>query len=558
LYFNPQSPAYRNDQGSIKNKSFQLVIILLLLATALGIRFYHIKRPLLDFAPVRQYQSAHIARGLFYERNDSISESKKEMAKLNTERMGYVLEPRIIENAAVFGYRIIGAEHLWIPRVLSAVFWVIGGFFLYLIDQKIASPNAAFFSIVFYLFNPYSIPASRSFQPDPLMTMMIIISIYTIMRYNDRPSGSRLLIAAAVSAAAIFIKPYSVFIIFCTYILFSIYRKGIWRSLLNLNFLIFAVISMMPVILYYVPGLFSDVGYLREHAQNSFVPHIIWHSYFWKDWYRIIGEVVGYIPFLVALVGLFVARGGIPRISLTAFWISYFIFGIAATHHIHTHTYYHMQFIPVVSLSLGPAIDELVKRLSHREFKVSVLTIFVVISLAIISSIGTSNEKWKDIGLKNKLKTLRTIIGLNPEFKKFLASDFEKEVTLAREIGEIVHHSTKTIFLTSDFGRSLAYHGELSGLPWPTGNSLLERKERGLRIPPKEELFNPRYFTIRTHDKYIQYSPDFFIIMDFKEYDEQKDLKEFLNTNFPVISKNDDYIIFDLRSMNRPDNTKIN
>ena len=73
---------------------------------------------------------------------------------------------------------------------------------------------------------------------------------------------------------------------------------------------------------------------------------------------------------------------------------------------------------------------------------------------------------------KNNLKIFTSFAGINPQFKKF-AYDFEREVDMAGEIGELVEHSTNTVFLTPHFGRMIAYVGELSGLPWPTSFSLM-------------------------------------------------------------------------------------
>ncbi len=86
-------------------------------------------------------------------------------------------------------------------------------------------------------------------------------------------------------------------------------------------------------------------------------------------------------------------------------------------------------------------------------------------------------------------------------------------------------------------------------MPWPIQSSLRNRKERGLKPLKKDELFNPEYLTIRTHGKYIKYTPDFFIVTEFNEFEAQRDLKIFLNTTFPVIAQSEDYIIFDLRKM---------
>jgi hypothetical protein len=152
---------------------------------------------------------------------------------------------------------------------------------------------------------------------------------------------------------------------------------------------------------------------------------------------------------------------------------------------------------------------------------------------------------------KSELKTIATFIGINPEFGKFLSDDFDENVRIAKEIGERVGHSSNTIFLTPDFGRVLAYYGELSGLPWPTSDSLNIRRLRGTKVPNIKEDFTPENITILYHGKFIKYSPDFFIITAFDELDNQTDLKNFLKSNFPVFAESDDYLIFDLKKMHK-------
>lgn len=539
-----------NNTGRYLNR--KCIIVILIFIAAFGIRLLHIDRPPLDYNLVRQYQDAHIARNYYFENNETIPEWRKEIARLNSERMGYVLEPRIMENLAVIGYKLTGGEHLWIARTFSSLFWVAGGIFLYLIARKLFSYQASLLTIAYYLFLPFGISSSRSFQPDPLMVMMIMISLFYVVKYHDKPTGGNLITASVLTAIAIFVKPYSLFMIFCSYLALSISRSGIIKSILNKNFLIFATISSLPVVLYYAWGLLSDVGYLREHAQNSFVPHIMVRPYFWKNWYTIIGNVIGFIPFLVAVFGFLTVRKGLPRVLLASLWLSYLIFGVAATHHIHTHTYYHMQFIPVVALSLGSAADyarDLIARKGYVRLLIAAGGIFLI---SLISSVSTSQIQCENFfDDKSQLKSLRTILGVNTEFRKFVFEDFKDEVRISQEIGDIVGHSTNIIFLTRDFGRSLAYHGELSGYPWPTSGSLLERKERGLWIPGKNEIYNDHYLLIRTHDKYIKYSPDYFVVTYFKEFEEQTDLSDFLRTNFPIIAQNKEYMIFDLRKMSQ-------
>lgn len=544
MQMNSQEDINRKDYQVLHRQGTYFLLVFIIFITAFSIRLYHIDKPPLDFVPVRQYQQAHIARGYYYANLESVPEWKKQMALLNMERMGFQLEPRILEHLAVLGYRIIGHEALWIPRVLSSIFWIIGGIFLFLIARRITSSGAALFSTIYYLFLPFGISASRSFQPDPMMTMMLLCSIYLILRYNNKPSKSGLMTAAVASALAMLIKPYCLFLIFGAFFYLLVQRRGFMKSLFSSDFLIFTAISFCPTAVYYIHGILSNVGFLQEQAQVSFLPSLLIRPLFWGDWIKMIGHVVGYVPFIFSLIGLFMLRDRVTKALMAGLWSGYIIFGLFFTYHIHTHAYYQLQFIPVAALSLGPVGALALKKLTSG--RNMIITIVIV---AVILGIGLGLNQVPLGDYKNHMRTVGSLIGVNPEFRQFLTDDFAKEVKIAEEIGEIVKHSDNTILLTPYYGRTISYHGWLSGLPWPITFSLEGRKERGLDIPPEGELFNARYFTIRTHGKYIKYRPDFFIITAFNELETQVDLKNFLHSNFPVLAKTKYYLIYDLRKM---------
>lgn len=548
---NPRTLLCQSDECRFNKIRLQSIIVLLLFVAAFGIRLYHIERPPLDFSPIRQYQNAHIARGLYYETNDSISESKKEIARLNMERMGFVLEPRIIENIAVWGYRITGSEHLWIPRVVSSIFWIIGGIYLFLIARMFFTPGAALFSAFFYLFLPYGILASRSFQPDPLMVMMMMFSLYRVLKYDENPTQLNLIIAAAVTAIAVLIKPYCVFIIFGGFYSLAVLRMGFWKASFHRNTIVYGVLISLPTLVYYLLGFLTKGGFLGEHAKGSFLPHLLIYPPFWIGWLTMIGQVVGYIIFFLAVLGLLKLKFGRTKVFLLGLWIGYFIFGLSATYQIHTHNYYTMPFIPIAALSLGPLAAMVIDRRTLLSSMRPGIFIFVFSVIILAVGLGLSKLPLKHIlsDYKSELKTAAVFIGVNPEFTKFLRDDFEDKVRISKEIGEYVEHSSKTVFLTPYFGRVLAYHGEIAGLPWPTSRSLYERRLRGVKVPNIKEDFTSDNILILYQGKFVKYTPDYFIITAFDELEKQPDLKDYLNSNFPVLVQSKDYLIFDLMKM---------
>ncbi len=558
-----QSAATCGPRSLLQKPAARLVAIGLMFIAAFTIRLYHINEPLLDFHPIRQYRSAIVARAFYFDDMKSIPQWRRDIAIKNMKKQR-PLEPQVMERLIAFAYRIAGGERLWIPRLLSSVYWLIGGVFLYLIAKRMLFENAAIFATAFYLFLPFGISMSRSFQPDSMMIMLLLLSILAILRYDEQRSMSRLLTAALVSSVAIFIKPVSLFLIFGGIVSLGVYRQGIWKSVINRHFPVFAFISLLPAVIYIVSAKF-----LMTQSQISFIPALILKPFFWKDWLTMIGHVLGYVAFTAAFIGLVRFPGGPAKALLIGLWAGYFVFGLAFNTRISTHDYYTAIFIPVAALSLGPLGVSALRgtaRLYRQRRRLAAVSGILFLGVVLTAGFYMRNIHWREVGpdMKEKMQAIGAIIGVNPQFIKFLRPDLQRDVRIAKEIGEIVNHSTKTLILARDYGNSLVYLGELSGLPWPTTSFFPTVRRWGKRVLTAKERFNASGRGILTEeDEYFdpsllvkQSELEYFIITYIEDYRKQPDLVEFLAGNFPVLVQTDDYLIFDLR--NRVDPDKLN
>jgi hypothetical protein len=223
----------------------RLLVVAFLFIAALGLRLYHLNEPPLNFHAVRQYHSLLIARGYYIETLQGIPEWKKQIARISKERRG-MWEPHIMEFLVSTAYRVVGGEHFWIPRLLSSLAWLIGGGFVYLTAKRIADIDAALFSTTFYLFLPFAVVASRSFQPDPLMVAALIVSTFAILRYYDKPSALRLVVAAFLSAFGILIKFVALFAVVGAFVFTGSYIQGFRKFATSGRSLLFLVISLLP------------------------------------------------------------------------------------------------------------------------------------------------------------------------------------------------------------------------------------------------------------------------------------------------------------------------
>jgi hypothetical protein len=487
-------------------------ILFFLFVIALAIRIYGIGEYPLDIHPVKQYRSALTARLYYYEGVESIPDWKKEVARKNVQLLGS-LGPTLVENIAAFTHRLAGAERLWIPRFLSSIYWVIGGIFLYLLALKLSSFDGAIISTAFYLFLPTGILLSQSFQPDPLMIMLMIMSLYAVIQQYQHPTTKGLVLAAAIAGAAILVKPVSLFFIFGSFVSLSVYQHGIYRMILRLSFWVFTLLALFPTLLYYGYGIFIS-GALQGQADTSFIPKLLFEPYFWQFWLKHIYRMIGFAALIGGMFGILLFRADWRRVVIIGLWSGYFLYGLVFTYHIHTHNYYQLPFIPVIALSLAPLgalfIDNLLEINSHWSYRPMIVSILV---FAVVLQIGLFVQVRQDM------------------------PDYEREVRIAEEIGEAVDHSTQTLILAPFSGSPLKYHGELAGWPWPTQGDINADKLVG-----KVELSVEARFKMLKSIHEARY----FIVTDFNEFTEQKELREFLMTNYPIILQKNNYMIFDI------------
>lgn len=502
------------DQTFFPHKGLPRALLLgILFAGALGIRLSHIGDPPQDFHPTRQYRSALLTRAIYYNTNSSVTKQDKIIAQATKP---HVLEPPLIEYMTSWLYKIAGTETLLIPRLMSILYWLVAATFLYRLCLHGISPDAAMVSTAFFLFVPYGISASRSFQPDILMIMTFLGAIWVIFRYRQVASRRLFLAAVALSALAIFVKGVCIFPIWLAFLLTNITQKGIRATLKNTSVAVFLFFSLLPTFLYYGYGMFI-ADFLKNQASSSFLPHLLIEGFYWKGWLQLVLKVIGQGALIASLLGLPLVRLRLTKSLLVALWGGYFIFGLVFTYHIHTHDYYHLMLIPITAMSLGVSAETLLRLLA-----------------------GTSRFwRWTAWGV-----LVFAILLYVREARWYLGiPGAESQVQLFEEIGERADHSTRTIFLDSNYGKPLQYHGRLSGYNWPNRGDFQSANLCKKPLQRGKTLLDSLLF---------EKSPEYFIVTDYSELERQQDLKEALG-NYPLLISTDRYRIYDLRKTEEDD-----
>jgi hypothetical protein len=496
-----------------RNRLMQFSILLLLFLTAFGIRLFGITNIPMDYHPVKQYRSALTARAIYYSHLEDINELEKKTALASLKYIG-ILGPPIVDYIAASAYTTLGTEILWIPKLLSTIYWIIGGLFLYLIALEMMNADAAILCTAIYLFLPFGVLSSQSFQPDPLMIMAMIISVYTIIIYHSRPSAKMLFIAGIVSAVAILIKPVSVFIVFGAYLGYHVHCKGLTRNFFfDQNLIIFSLIALLPSTLYYGYGIVNTTT-LDQQAQKSFVPQLFFQFNFWDGWLKRIKIALGFDIFIGSLLSAFLFIPGWQKKLIFGMWSGYFLMCLVFNYTISTHDYYHLPLFPIAALSLGPAAALLLNELRTQTNRWYLeLGVWVLLAIALFLSAGTTIQASRRL----------------PEY--------EKEIRIAEEVGEAVYHSTNTIMLAPYDGKPLMYYGKLAGEYWPYWYDIRDEKLWGVKdMNPIER--------VRSVSKDMDL--EYFIITDLEELENQSDLKDFLDKTYPIWVKKPEYVIYQL------------
>ncbi|HEX9019507.1 MAG TPA: glycosyltransferase family 39 protein [Anaerolineaceae bacterium] len=496
-----------------------------LLLVGFGLRMLKLQNPPLDFHPTRQLRSAIIARGMYYEALPNADPTLREAAMQTWATMERY-EPPVLERLVSLTYRVIGGEHLWVARVYSSLFWVIGGLALYALVRRILSPAAGLFAAAFYLLLPWGVVASRAFQPDPWMVMWVLLAAYALYRWFEGGLRSWLwtVLAGFFCGLAVLIKVYSGYAIAGMALFLTIQYLGEGgRWVKNLGALlrrpqiwVFVMLGALALIYYVGLGdrstsfasfwILSFTGMLRE-------------SKFYVRWLGLIRGIMDVMVFFAALLGAFLypARGRAVALGL---WFGYLMIGVTFPYQIYTHDYYSILLVPVAAFGLAPLAEAVFNRV--RLLGPAWRGIFVTALLLVIAYYGYVARS------------------------EIYAIDKSGEPYPWQQMGKNLPHDGPIIGLIHDYGNRLKYYGWRSvARDWPTQGDLALSAAASEARGSSSSL--PTGSAFETYFKDQTQGMSYFLVTLFADFNAQPALKSMLYDHYSVAQKGDGYILFDLR-----------
>lgn len=488
------------------SKSILISLAVLLLLGAV-LRLLDLNEPPLDFHTSRQLRNSIVARDIYYHSLQDVDPQKQKLAASFANAVGHY-EPPIIESLVAFTYRLIGHESYSVPRIWDTLFWLLAGLALFDLTRRAVSSWAAVVALAYFLVLPFSVQASRSFQPDPLMTASFVMGIYFLYRWSeeitdDKQSWKWAVLASLFLGFAVLVKVVIAFLIGACAIgmvLFAL-RRNFWKSK---QVWAMALVMVVPAFLYYV--VFHS-GRSSEYFINWSLAllKLITSTDFYSKWLAFLGSLFGLTILFASLAGALIAT---PRLRwlLVSLWIGYLAYGLTLPFQMYTHSYYHIQLIPVIALGLAAAVNPLLEKASAQGLAGRVA--FVTLAIAVIGY-----HAW----------VARSVL---------IANDFRNEPKVWEDIAAAIPADANVIGLTQDYGYRLMYFGWRKVGLWPLDTDLAQLKNEN------------RDTAARFGE--ITAGNDYFLVTAFGQFNQQPELKKILS-QYQVAAQGDGYILYDIR-----------
>lgn len=489
-------------------RSWQNWVLALVFLLGAGVRLLDLQDPPLDFHPVRQLRDAIIARGLWLQMDPAAVTPELRQQALQLAAVQGAHEPPIFEGLVALTYRLIGSEQVWVPRIYAIFVWMLGGWALYRLARRFASPWAALLGVCFYFFLPFGVQASRAFQPDPWMVGLLLVTALALVRWLEKPTWGRLVCLGLVGGLVILIKVVAGFFV-AAMMIGSLLVNRPWKKLLrDPQVYTAAALMLIPAIVYYLFMLGPAAG---EYASfwTVTMSRLLLTSNYYADWLAMIGSLTGLAMAALAVLGLALMKKEIRPVAL-GLWIGYILYGITWPFQYTTHEYYHLSLVAIVALCLPPVLDVLFGALKNqpRFWRVAVAGLLV-------ASVGY----WAYVSRS-------VLVGQN----------YANEPIAWQRIGEAIPQDGTFVLLTNDYGVRLGYYGWRSPNQfWPSADDLSLRDLRGAG----ERNVAAEFSELTAGHAY-------FVVTAQADLASQPELQAILNA-YPLLAEGDGYQIYDLR-----------
>jgi hypothetical protein len=373
------------------------------------------------------------------------------------------------------------------------------------------SVDGAVISLAVYVLLPFGIFASRSFQPESLMVMWIVLSWWGFYRWHKEHTWKSAILAGLFAGFAILVKNVAIFMILGGAIGLVLVDWGFLKAVREPQVWLVIFLSAVPGLVYLIYGMVTLE--MTGQFEGRFFPELLSDPGHYIRWGNQMMSITGFSGLFISLLGFFILQDPVQRAFLFGLWVGYLVYGLFFPYHFLTHDYYHLPLIPLVAVGIAPVAKSVFEAIqSLRPKWYSITGVLFVIFLAQFLQV------WK---VRNTLAS----------------EDYRHEPPYWEGVANLVGRDKEVIALTQDYGYRLFYYGWLQTENWPETGHLEYRELRGGKPFNFDDWFDEKTAGM-----------DCFLVTRLKELERQEELKDRLSTNYKIAAQGDGYILFDLNA----------
>jgi hypothetical protein len=472
-----------------------------LLVGALLLRLPGITEPSIE---QRETQSALLARQWYLDDRSELPVWKQRVLRALPSAVKPI-EPPILDFLAASEFRLTG-ENFWFPRLVSSLMWIVGGVFMYLIATRLTTRDGALIALALYLTWPFATWLSRHFMPDATMVALLLAAALTVIRYWERPSLERLILAGAVSSFATVVKPgVASFYLIGLFVALAVSQRKVRATLVGGQLPLFVALTVMAAGIYYLWGAYLSDFIWSEAGTGRLTLDFVSTERFWTGWWDAVSYLVRYpqqqsflalLPLAAAAAGFLLAPRGVPRAILAGLSLGYLAFALTFATYVSSNPYYSLPLVPILALSIGVLAGRILETRRGAFAPIARAGVFAVVAVVI----GVAAFKSHSV--------------LTVAIPRERIADY-------RRIGEITNHTTRAMVVDNELSTPSMYWGWIVGRSW----------ELGYPSPPP---------WIRPEEA------DFLVVVGVEQFDASEGLRDFVRA-LPIVARTSRYAIFDLR-----------
>ena len=266
---------------------------------------------------------------------------------------------------------------------------------MYLIVKKHLNGFAGLFAAFFFTFIPFNIYFGRTVLPDSSTAAAFLGAIYFFDKWIEKDLrfkiyDIRFILTLIFTATSILLKPFAIF--FLLPMVYLVYEKYGFSFLKNKKLWIFAILSILPFVLWRIwmlqyPGGIPQSGWLLN-GNNIRFKGAFFHWIFAE---RIGKLILGYWGLPLLILGILLKLSKKSYLFFLSFLVSSLLYvTVIATGNV-MHDYYQILIMPSIAIYLALGVSFLWENKTNIYRPVSIIILFV--SMVFMLSFGWFNVR---------------------------------------------------------------------------------------------------------------------------------------------------------------------